>query len=76
MILTEWDEFRDINLKELKTIMKGNLILDGRNIFEKKDMENANLEYISIGQSHNELYERKHKKLNESIKVTKLISTE
>lgn len=49
LILTEWDEFRAIDLKKIKTLMRGNLICDGRNIYSKKEMEKLNFKYKSIG---------------------------
>lgn len=51
MILTEWNEFRGVDLKEIAAKMKGKLILDGRNIYESKDVLEAGLIYESIGKS-------------------------
>ncbi len=49
MILTEWDEFKSVDLKKLKAAMKGNLILDGRNIYDKKAVRKEGFNYIGIG---------------------------
>ncbi|MFA6529133.1 MAG: UDP-glucose/GDP-mannose dehydrogenase family protein [Candidatus Gracilibacteria bacterium] len=49
LILTEWDEFRAIDLKKVKEMMCGNLICDGRNIYSKKEMESLGFKYKSIG---------------------------
>jgi UDPglucose 6-dehydrogenase len=49
MVLTEWDEFRNVDFKKLKKEMKGNLFLDGRNIYNPDDVRKADLKYIGIG---------------------------
>ncbi|EKD63219.1 MAG: hypothetical protein ACD_51C00316G0014 [uncultured bacterium] len=49
LVLTEWDEFRAVDLKKVKKIMKGDLICDGRNIYNKKDMAEMGFKYKSIG---------------------------
>lgn len=49
LILTEWDEFRAIDLQQLKKEMQGNDIFDGRNLYEHDDMKTAGLNYYCIG---------------------------
>lgn len=49
IILTEWDEFRSLNLKELKKRMADNKIFDGRNIYEPEIVKEEGLEYYGIG---------------------------
>jgi UDPglucose 6-dehydrogenase len=49
MIVTEWPEFRSPDFDQLKKRMKGNVILDGRNIFDKKEMEAMGFAYECIG---------------------------
>lgn len=49
LLLTEWDIFRGINLKEVKSGMKGKDFFDGRNIYEPKDVADAGLIYHGIG---------------------------
>lgn len=48
-VLTEWDEFRGVDLRELKVAMKGNLLFDGRNVFEPTEVREAGLRYMGIG---------------------------
>jgi UDPglucose 6-dehydrogenase len=50
MILTEWKEFTQIDLKHLHSKMKTPLILDGRNLLDKKTAEKIGFKYIGIGQ--------------------------
>lgn len=49
VLLTEWDEFRGINLKEIAAIMRGKLLFDGRNIYEPAEVAAAGLVYRGIG---------------------------
>ena len=49
IICTEWDEFKNINIKKVKTKLKSKTIFDGRNIFDSKLMSINQFKYISIG---------------------------
>ncbi|MAI28819.1 MAG: UDP-glucose 6-dehydrogenase [Rickettsiales bacterium] len=49
VILTEWNEFRALSLFDVKETMKGDKLVDLRNIFSKKAANDAGLEYLSIG---------------------------
>ena len=48
VVLTEWNEFRALNPLEISQLMKGNIVIDLRNIFDSKSMFDAKLEYISL----------------------------
>ena len=49
LLVTEWKEFRMPSWGVVKKSMKGSLILDGRNIYEKAEMEELEFEYDPIG---------------------------
>lgn len=49
LILTEWQEFKDINLNRVERLLKNPLIIDGRNIFDPAKMRKLGFKYISIG---------------------------
>ncbi len=49
LILTEWDEFREMDLKKIKSLLKNPLIIDGRNIYDLNTMGKEGFRYISIG---------------------------
>ncbi len=49
LVLTEWDEFRTADLVTIQKMMKGSLIIDGRNIFEREEAEEAGFRYFGIG---------------------------
>ena len=49
LLLTEWTEFRDLDLQKVRSAMDFPILLDGRNAFDLEKMQEAGLEYISIG---------------------------
>jgi UDPglucose 6-dehydrogenase len=49
VIATEWDEFRVVDYKDLKKLMKGNTIYDGRNVLERSEAEAHGFVYYGIG---------------------------
>jgi len=49
LILTEWSEFKTMELKRIKRLLKNPLIIDGRNIFDPARMRKSGFKYISIG---------------------------
>lgn len=48
-ILTEWNEFRALDLKRVKELLKSPIIVDLRNIYTLGMMEAAGFDYISVG---------------------------
>ncbi|CAN5506428.1 UDP-glucose/GDP-mannose dehydrogenase family protein [soil metagenome] len=49
IIMTEWKEFRGLNLERIRDSMKRPIIFDGRNIYALDRMERLGFEYVSIG---------------------------
>lgn len=49
VIVTEWDEFRQLDLELIKSLLKTPIIIDGRNIYDPKEMKAIGFKYISIG---------------------------
>lgn len=49
LIITEWDEFKGLDLKKIKDAMVNPVIIDGRNIFEPEDVRSLGFEYYSVG---------------------------
>jgi UDPglucose 6-dehydrogenase len=48
-LVTEWNEFKFLNLERLRKVMRRPLILDGRNLWEPERMRRLGFEYHSIG---------------------------
>jgi UDPglucose 6-dehydrogenase len=51
VILTEWNEFRALDLLRAKTLMKKPLMIDLRNIYLPEQMKAAGFTYISLGRA-------------------------
>lgn len=51
MIVTEWNEFKQLDLDQLKGILKAPVIFDGRNIYDPRLMKEKGFTYQSIGRS-------------------------
>ncbi|EKF86026.1 UDP-glucose/GDP-mannose dehydrogenase family protein [Methanobacterium formicicum] len=49
IIITEWNEFREVDLDRIKKLMILPIIIDGRNIYEPALMESKGFEYYSVG---------------------------
>ncbi len=49
LILTEWDEFIKVDLKRVKDLMELPILVDGRNIFEPREVKSLGFEYYAIG---------------------------
>jgi UDPglucose 6-dehydrogenase len=49
LVVTEWNEFRGPDFSKMKKLMKKPVILDGRNIYDPKEMKDKGFIYYSIG---------------------------
>jgi len=49
VIVTEWREFKQLNLEKIKKVMKKPVIFDGRNIYDPEKKKRLGFEYYSIG---------------------------
>ena len=49
VILTEWNEFRALDLKKVKLLLKQPVIVDLRNIYREKIMQNEGIKYFGVG---------------------------
>ncbi len=51
VILTEWDQFRALDLDRLKGLMKAPVVVDLRNVYRPEDMRAHGFKYSSIGRA-------------------------
>jgi UDPglucose 6-dehydrogenase len=51
VIITEWDEFKYMDLKELKSLMSIPIIIDARNIIEPEEAHEAGIIYYPVGRA-------------------------
>lgn len=49
VLLTEWKEFRLPNWEVVKRAMRGNVVVDGRNIFDAAELRQLGFDYYGIG---------------------------
>lgn len=49
VLITEWNEFRLPSWSAIKKIVKNPVVFDGRNIYNRSDLEEVGFEYFSIG---------------------------
>ncbi|MFC2165098.1 UDP-glucose dehydrogenase family protein [Acidobacteriota bacterium] len=49
LVVTEWDEFKNLDLKKIKTLMANPIIIDGRNVFDPNEVNQLGFEYYSVG---------------------------
>ncbi len=49
IFLTEWNQFRALDMEKVKSLLKSPKIADLRNIYEPSDMRKLGFEYIGVG---------------------------
>jgi UDPglucose 6-dehydrogenase len=49
VVVTEWNQFRSLDLERLKSVMKDLNIIDLRNIYEPEDVKEAGFRYVAVG---------------------------
>ena len=49
VIVTEWDEFRALDLDKLAQSMRGKTLVDLRNVYDREEAEEAGLAYFGVG---------------------------
>lgn len=52
IIATEWNVFRNPDFDKIKSLLKSNIIFDGRNLFEPKDMKQLGFDYFCVGRGY------------------------
>ena len=51
VIVTEWNEFRALGPEPLRSLMRGHVVVDLRNVFDPAPMEAAGFHYSAIGRA-------------------------
>ncbi|MCS6802819.1 MAG: UDP-glucose/GDP-mannose dehydrogenase family protein [Chloroflexota bacterium] len=49
VVVTEWNEFKQLDLRQLKGVMERPVIIDGRNIYDPREMRREGFIYYGIG---------------------------
>ncbi|MGR6125757.1 UDP-glucose dehydrogenase family protein [Paenibacillus sp. SER-28] len=48
-LLTDWEEFKKVDLVQLTSILRKPVLIDGRNVFAEEQIQGSGLEYYSVG---------------------------
>lgn len=49
IVMTEWNEFRQLDLEKIKKSMKAPVLLDGRNIYDPQELVKMGFTYMGVG---------------------------
>jgi UDPglucose 6-dehydrogenase len=49
LIMTEWNEFRELDLPRLRGLLNAPVIVDARNVYPLDKMRDAGFRYLSVG---------------------------
>ncbi|HEY8292744.1 MAG TPA: UDP-glucose/GDP-mannose dehydrogenase family protein [Thermomicrobiales bacterium] len=49
LLLTPWNEFRQANMERVLEAMRNPVVLDGRNIYDRREMEALGFTYVGVG---------------------------
>lgn len=52
VVLTEWNQFRNLDLKRVKTLLTAPLIVDLRNVYDPKVVKELGFDYIGLGRGY------------------------
>jgi len=51
VLATEWDEFKNLDLKRVYELLHYPILIDGRNLYDPAEMKQIGFEYHCIGRS-------------------------
>lgn len=55
IILTEWNQFRSLDMKRIRTLLRQPIIIDLRNVYDPRKMREHGFEYFSVGRAAEDL---------------------
>jgi UDPglucose 6-dehydrogenase len=53
VVVTEWNEFKHLDLERIRDSMKQPVLFDGRNIYEPEKMRSLGFKYRGFGRGYN-----------------------
>ena len=53
MVITEWNEFKQLDLDKVKELLKSPVLFDGRNIYDPDEMKEMGFKYQAMGRGFN-----------------------
>jgi UDPglucose 6-dehydrogenase len=49
LLITEWNEFKQLNWEKIRSFMRQPIVVDGRNLYDPSEMENRGYTYWGVG---------------------------
>ena len=49
LVVTEWNQFKNADIKRMKSLMETPIVIDGRNIYDSSTMKEMGFEYYGVG---------------------------
>ncbi len=49
LLVTEWKQFLGLDFKKIKSLMRSPIVVDGRNAFDRKELEKLGFKYFGMG---------------------------
>ena len=49
VVVTEWDEFRNLDMRAVKALLRQAILVDGRNIYDPAEMRALGFTYLGVG---------------------------
>ena len=49
IVITEWNDFKEVDFKKIKALMKNPIIIDGRNIYNPEKLRELGFTYLGVG---------------------------
>ncbi|MBN1259709.1 MAG: UDP-glucose/GDP-mannose dehydrogenase family protein [Anaerolineae bacterium] len=53
ILVTEWNEFKHIDLRRITSLMKTPVLVDGRNVYDPEEVRDSGLRYRGVGRGYN-----------------------
>jgi UDPglucose 6-dehydrogenase len=51
LLVTAWNEFKQLDMEKIKSVMRGAVLVDGRNIYDPAEMREFGFTYAGVGRS-------------------------
>jgi UDPglucose 6-dehydrogenase len=53
VVVTDWNEFKHLDMARVKDLMRGEVVVDGRNIYNPDEMSQMGFKYRGFGRGYN-----------------------
>jgi len=72
VLITEWNQFRRLELKRVKGLLSGTVFFDLRNVYDREEVERYGLEYYGVGIADKSYLENKADKEEERLSAREI----